>query len=63
MSIINLVGDGTYGMVFSGKDKESGEFVALKKIKMEMETQGFPVTVSDTSYYDLSSIKLYCILF
>ena len=45
MKIISLVGDGTYGMVFSAKDKVTGVTVALKKIKMEQETQGFPVTV------------------
>lgn len=44
MKILRLIGDGTYGMVFSALDKESGETVALKKIKMEQETQGFPVT-------------------
>lgn len=44
MKILRLIGDGTYGMVFSALDKESGDTVALKKIKMEQETQGFPVT-------------------
>jgi cyclin-dependent kinase 12/13 len=44
MKITRLIGDGTYGMVFSAQDKETGETVALKKIKMEQETQGFPVT-------------------
>jgi len=38
------VGSGTFGMVYLGKDKETGESLALKKIKMENETQGFPVT-------------------
>lgn len=45
MKITSLVGDGTYGMVFRAKDKVTGMSVALKKIKMEQETQGFPVTV------------------
>lgn len=44
MRLLNVVGDGTYGTVFSATDKETNELIALKKIKMELETQGFPVT-------------------
>ena len=35
---------GTYGVVYRAKDKESGEIVALKRLKMDMEKEGFPIT-------------------
>jgi serine/threonine protein kinase len=38
------LGQGTYGEVFKAKDKETGEVVAVKKIKMENEKEGFPIT-------------------
>ncbi|RYG96175.1 hypothetical protein EON65_54805, partial [archaeon] len=46
MRIEKVVGTGTFGVVYKAVDKtEPGEpVVALKKIKMERETQGFPVT-------------------
>ncbi|KAH9399819.1 hypothetical protein TYRP_017386 [Tyrophagus putrescentiae] len=34
----------TYGVVYRAKDKESGEIVALKRLKMDMEKEGFPIT-------------------
>jgi len=46
MEIQEAVGTGTYGVVYKAVDKTLSDrpFVALKKIKMEKETQGFPVT-------------------
>jgi serine/threonine protein kinase len=46
MDIQEPVGTGTYGVVYKAVDKTLPEkpLVALKKIKMEKETQGFPVT-------------------
>ena len=38
------VGEGTYGFVYKAKDKITGEFVALKKIKLETEDEGIPST-------------------
>jgi cyclin-dependent kinase 12/13 len=38
------VGQGTYGSVFVGQDKESKEIVALKRINTEQEENGFPIT-------------------
>lgn len=35
---------GTYGIVFRAKDKRTGETVALKRLKMEKEKEGFPIT-------------------
>lgn len=42
--IVQQVGEGTYGQVYQAKDKESGEIVALKKIRMDNEKEGFPIT-------------------
>jgi len=38
------VGQGTYGSVFMGADRETGEVVALKRINTEQEENGFPIT-------------------
>ncbi|KAA8533272.1 hypothetical protein F0562_033195 [Nyssa sinensis] len=36
--------EGTYGVVYRARDKKTGEIVALKKVKMEKEREGFPLT-------------------
>lgn len=41
---INRVEEGTYGVVYRAKDKRTGETVALKRLKMEREREGFPIT-------------------
>ncbi|EPQ29567.1 uncharacterized protein PFL1_02786 [Pseudozyma flocculosa PF-1] len=41
---INQVGEGTYGQVFKARSQRTGVLVALKKIRMEAEKDGFPVT-------------------
>eukprot|EP01018_Ginkgo_biloba_P031574 Gb_15109 [translate_table: standard] len=41
---LNKIDEGTYGVVFRARDKKSGEIVALKKVKMEKEREGFPMT-------------------
>lgn len=41
---VRKIEEGTYGVVFEAKDKETGERVALKKLKLEGEREGFPVT-------------------
>ncbi|PWN47928.1 Pkinase-domain-containing protein [Violaceomyces palustris] len=38
------VGEGTYGQVFKARSERTGVLVALKKIRMEAEKDGFPVT-------------------
>lgn len=38
------VGQGTYGSVFVGADKKTGDIVALKRINTEQEENGFPIT-------------------
>lgn len=41
---IEKIGEGTYGVVFKGKNKKTGEFVAIKKIRMESDDEGIPST-------------------
>lgn len=38
------LGQGTYGTVNMGEDKDTGEIVALKRINTEQEENGFPIT-------------------
>ncbi|KKA29036.1 hypothetical protein TD95_002182 [Thielaviopsis punctulata] len=40
----SVVGSGTYGKVFKAKNVYTGVLVALKRIRMEGERDGFPVT-------------------
>eukprot|EP00596_Hydrurales_sp_CCMP1899_P005351 CAMPEP_0119035004 /NCGR_PEP_ID=MMETSP1177-20130426/1994_1 /TAXON_ID=2985 /ORGANISM="Ochromonas sp, Strain CCMP1899" /LENGTH=422 /DNA_ID=CAMNT_0006992861 /DNA_START=133 /DNA_END=1397 /DNA_ORIENTATION=+ len=40
MDIEKVVGSGTFGVVFKATIKETGERVALKKFKLEIDTQG-----------------------
>jgi cyclin-dependent kinase 12/13 len=42
--VMTKIGEGTYGQVYKAKDKRSGELVALKKIRLEIEKEGFPIT-------------------
>ncbi|PVZ97173.1 hypothetical protein BB558_006880 [Smittium angustum] len=42
--LINQVGEGTYGKVYKAKIKETERIVALKRIKIEYERDGFPIT-------------------
>jgi len=41
---ISRIGEGTYGIVYSARNKETGEIVALKKIRMEKEKDGLPIS-------------------
>ncbi|KAK2461797.1 hypothetical protein APHAL10511_006260 [Amanita phalloides] len=41
---LNQIEEGSYGVVFRARDKETGEVVALKKLKLEEEKNGFPMT-------------------
>ncbi|KAF6209831.1 hypothetical protein GE061_015583 [Apolygus lucorum] len=42
--VIAHIGEGTYGQVYKAKDRQTGELVALKKVRMENEKDGFPIT-------------------
>lgn len=41
---LNRIEEGAYGVVFRAKDIKTGEVVALKRLKMEKEKEGFPIT-------------------
>lgn len=35
---------GTYGVVYKGKNRKTGQIVAMKKIRLEAEDEGIPST-------------------
>lgn len=41
---IEKIGEGTYGVVYKGKNKKTGALVAMKKIRLESEDDGVPST-------------------
>ena len=41
---LNRIGEGTYGIVYRARDTNTGEIVALKKMRMEREKDGIPVS-------------------
>ncbi|KRY51466.1 Cyclin-dependent kinase 11B, partial [Trichinella britovi] len=41
---LNRIEEGTYGVVYRAMEKRTGEIVALKRLKMEKEREGFPIT-------------------
>ncbi|XP_043209788.1 cyclin-dependent kinase 11B-like [Amphibalanus amphitrite] len=41
---LNRIEEGTYGVVYRAIDKRTKEIVALKRLKMENEKEGFPIT-------------------
>ncbi|KAL7084688.1 hypothetical protein ACP275_14G237100 [Erythranthe tilingii] len=41
---LEQIGEGTYGQVYMAKEIDTGEIVALKKIRMDNEREGFPIT-------------------
>lgn len=42
--MVAQIGEGTYGQVYKAKDKLTSEMVALKKVRLENEKEGFPIT-------------------
>ncbi|XAO22536.1 hypothetical protein I312_101308 [Cryptococcus bacillisporus CA1280] len=41
---LNHIEEGTYGVVFRARCNDTGEIYALKKLKLDEEKQGFPIT-------------------
>lgn len=50
---IEKVGEGTYGVVYKCSVKDSPNFVALKKVRLENEDEGIP----STSIREISILK------
>jgi serine/threonine protein kinase len=41
---LQKIGEGTYGVVYKAQDKDTGKYIALKKIRLEHEDEGVPST-------------------
>jgi hypothetical protein len=41
---LNKIAEGAYGVVYRARDRSTGEIVALKKLKLSKEKNGFPIT-------------------
>jgi cyclin-dependent kinase 2 len=41
---LEKIGEGTYGVVYKARDRDSGATIALKKIRLEQEDEGVPST-------------------
>lgn len=41
---IEKIGEGTYGVVYKGRNKVTGQIVAMKKIRLESDDEGIPST-------------------
>nr|XP_057943547.1 cyclin-dependent kinase 10 [Doryrhamphus excisus] len=41
---LNRIGEGTYGIVYRARDTKSHEIVALKKVRMDKEKDGIPIS-------------------
>lgn len=41
---IEKIGEGTYGVVYKGRNVKTGNIVAMKKIRLESEDEGIPST-------------------
>ncbi|XP_033642358.1 cyclin-dependent kinase 11B-like [Asterias rubens] len=41
---LNKIEEGAYGVVYRAKEKRTDQIVALKRLKMEKEKEGFPIT-------------------
>lgn len=41
---LNRIGEGTYGIVYRARDSQNNEIVAMKKMRMEREKDGVPIS-------------------
>lgn len=41
---IEKIGEGTYGVVYKGRNRNTGQIVAMKKIRLESDDEGIPST-------------------
>ena len=59
---LEKIGEGTYGVVFKGKSKKTGQMVAMKKIRLESEEEGVPsydelIYVANPETMDVDKVK------
>ena len=50
---LEKLGEGTYGVVYKAQDLQTGEMVALKKIRFDKDEDGVP----STAIREISSLK------
>ena len=55
---LEKIGEGTYGVVFKGRNKKTNEIVAMKKIRLESEEEGVPSTGKQPWHISRSSLAL-----
>lgn len=41
---LSIIGEGTFGQVYKARDPDKGTYVALKRVRLENERDGFPIT-------------------
>ncbi|KAK1647276.1 hypothetical protein QYE76_065081 [Lolium multiflorum] len=59
---LEKVGEGTYGKVYKAQDKATGQLVALKKTRLEMDEEGIPPTaLREISLLRLLSSSMYVV--
>ncbi|XP_020596767.1 LOW QUALITY PROTEIN: cyclin-dependent kinase B1-1-like [Phalaenopsis equestris] len=59
---LEKVGEGTYGKVYKAQDKTTGQLVALKKTRLEMDEEGIPpTTLREISLLQMLSQSIYVV--
>lgn len=56
---LSIIGEGTFGQVYKARDQETGTYVALKRVRLENERDGFPITaVSIFTFFETNLNKI-----
>ena len=50
VNLMDKLGQGSYGVVYRGKEKKSGKTIAIKQIKISQEGQGKKFIYTELSY-------------